>query len=188
LPYHSIDDRFPSITGREESMLSSLAIRALRVVIAIALAGSVVVQAGMVALLWLDTDAEPTGIAISVVVVSVLGVVTLQVIAVCIWRLLTMVGRRTVFSHAAFRYVDAVIGAISAAAVLTLSIAVVARFANHATPGDEVAPGVVGLICGFALVAAGVALVVYVMRTLLAQAVALDSEAKHLQSELDEVI
>jgi hypothetical protein len=115
-------------------------------------------------------------------------VATLQVIAVCIWRLLTMVGRGTVFSYAAFRYVDAVIAAISAASVLILSIAVVARFANHATPEDAVAPGLVGLICGFALVAAGVALVVYVMRALLAQAVALDSEARHLRAELDEVI
>lgn len=168
--------------------MSSWAIKALRVVIGIALAGSVVVQVGMVALLWLDTDEEPTGIGISLVVIGVLGVVTLQVVAVCIWRLLTMVGRGTVFSHAAFRYVDVVIGAIGTAAVLVFSIAVVARFANHATPGDEVAPGLVGLICGFALVAAGVALVVYVMRALLAQAVALDSEAKQLQSELDEVI
>lgn len=168
--------------------MSTWVVRALRVLITIALAGSVAVQAGMVALLWLDTDEKPTGVGISLVVIGVLGVVTLQVIAVCIWRLLTMVGRGTVFSPAAFRYVDTVVGAISAAAVLIFSIAVVARFANHATPGDAIAPGLVGLICGFALVAAGVALVVHVMRTLLAQAVALDSEAKHLQSQLDEVI
>ena len=168
--------------------MSTWVVRALRVVITIALAGSVAVQAGMVALLWLDTDEKPTGVGISLVVIGVLGVVTLQVIAVCIWRLLTMVGRGTVFSPAAFRYVDTVVGAISAAAVLIFSVAVVARFANHATPGDAIAPGLVGLICGFALVAAGVALVVHVMRTLLAQAVALDSEAKHLQSQLDEVI
>jgi hypothetical protein len=157
-------------------------------VLAVALAGSVVVQVAMVALLWLDTDDQPTGVGIALVIIGVLGVATLQVIAVCIWRLLTMVGRGTVFSYAAFRYVDMVIAAISAAAVLIFSIAVVARFANHATPEDAVAPGLVGLICGFALVAAGVALVVSVMRALLAQAVALDSEARHLRAELDEVI
>lgn len=168
--------------------MSSRAVAVLRVVIAIALAGSVVVQVGMVALLWLDTEEEPTNMGISLVLIGVLGVVTLQVVAVCVWRLLTMVRRGTVFSHAAFRYVDLVIGAISAAAMLILSVAVVARFANHATPGDAVAPDLVGLISGFALVAAGVALVVYVMRTLLAQAVALDSEAKQLKSELEEVI
>ncbi len=168
--------------------MSGRAIAALRVVIAIALAGSVVTQVGMVALLWLDTETDPTGFGISLVVIGVLIVVTLQVTAVCIWRLLTMVRRGTVFSHAAFRYVDAMIGSVGAAAVLVLAVAVVARFANHATPGDEVAPGLVGLISGLALVIAGVALLVYVMRTLLAQAVALDSEAKQLQAELDEVI
>lgn len=168
--------------------MSAWVIRTLRVVLGIALAGSVVVQVVIVGLLWWDTDNEPTGIGVSLAVIGVLGVVTLQVIAVCIWRLLTMVRRGTVFSHAAFRFVDLVIGALAAGAVLMLSIAVVARFANHAVPEDEVAPGLVALVCGFALVIAGVALVVYVMRTLLAQAVALDSEARHLQSELDEVI
>lgn len=168
--------------------MSVWATRALRAVIVIALLGSVVVQVGMVALLWLDTDEPPDRFSVSVVVIGVLGVITLQVVAVCIWRLLTMVRAGTVFSHAAFRYVDIVIAAIATASLLVFSLAVVGRFANHATPGDEVAPGLIGLICGLALVVAGVALVVYVMRTLLAQAVALDSEAKHLRSELDEVI
>lgn len=168
--------------------MSSWVVRTLRVVIAVALAGSVVVQVVMVALLWLDTDEAPTGIGGSLVVIGVLGVGTLQVIAACICRLLTMVGRGTVFSRTAFRYVEIVIGAIVTASVLTFGIAAVARFANHAVPEDAVAPELVGLICGFALVLAGAALVVYVLRTLLAQAVALDSEAKHLKSELDEVI
>lgn len=168
--------------------MSTWVIRTLRMVIGIALIGSVIVQAAIVALLWWDTDEEPNGIGVALVVIGVLGVATLQVIAVCVWRLLTMVGHGTVFSYAAFRFVDLIIGAISAAAALTLSIAVVARFANHAVPGDAVAPGLVGLISGFALVIGGVALLVYVMRTLLAQAVALDSEARHLKSELNEVI
>ena len=164
------------------------AVLPLRVVIAIALIGSLVVQAVMVALLWADTDNTPTEIRVSFAVIGMLGVACLQVIAICIWRLLTMVRRGTVFSHDSFRYVDGVIGAIGTGAALILAVAVVARFANHSTPGDEVAPGIVGLICGLSLVVAGVALVVYVLRVLLAQAVALDSEAKYLQSELDEVI
>ncbi len=168
--------------------MSGHAVAALRVVITVALAGSVVTQVGMVALLWSDSETDPTGFGTSWVVIGVLIVATLQVIAVCTWRLLTMVGRGTVFSHAAFRHVDLIIGSVGAAAVLVLAVAVVARFANHATAGDQVAPGLVGLISGLALVIAGVALLVYVMRTLLAQAVALDSEAKQLQAELDEVI
>ncbi len=168
--------------------MAGWAVRTLRVIIAVALVGSVVVQGVLAPLLWLDLDGAPPGIRISLVTVLLLGVGSLQVIGVCVWRLLTMVRRGTVFSRASFRYVDGVVAAIAALAVLLLAVAVVARFANHATPGDEVAPGLVGLICGFALVAAGVALVVHVQRVLLAQAVAMASEARLLRSELDAVI
>jgi hypothetical protein len=93
-----------------------------------------------------------------------------------------MVRRGTVFSHAAFRYVDIIIGAVAAASVLTFGLAVTLA------PGEAVAPGIVGLICGLALVVAGVGLVILVQRMLLAQAVARDTEAHQLQAELDEVI
>lgn len=161
-------------------------IRALRTVIALALLGSVALQVVVVLGAVLDDGRSPRSVIAAIIVF--LGIVALQVIGVCIARLLTMVEKGTVFSHAAFRYVDIVIGAVATGAALVLALAVDARFANHATPGDEVAPGVVGLICGLALVAAGVALVIYVLRILLTQAVALDSRAKDLQSQLDEVI
>ncbi len=168
--------------------MGTLTVLALRIVIAIALAGSLVVQGVMAPLLWEDLDGAPAGVRTSLVVIVVLGIVTIQVTAVCIWRLLTMVRRGTVFSHDAFRYVDVVIGAIATASVLTFGIAVVGAYSNRTTPGDEVAPGVVGLVCGAALIVAGVALIVLVLRMLLVKAVALDAEARHLQSELDEVI
>ena len=169
--------------------MSVWTIRSLRAIIAIALLGSVVVQAGIVAALWVDAeDRDPFGYEIAWAVIGALGVGCLQVVAVCIWRLLTMVRRGTVFSHGAFRYVDLEIAALGTGAFLIFGIAGVARFANHAHPGDEVAPGLGGRVCGFARVTAGVALVVLVMRALLAQAVDLDSTAKHLRSELDEVI
>ena len=81
-----------------------------------------------------------------------------------------------------------VIGAISVAAVLTVGVAVGFPIANRTTRGDVVAPGQVGLLLGFALVAGGVALVVYVMRLLLVQAIELDTSARALRAELDEVI
>jgi Protein of unknown function (DUF2975) len=168
--------------------MGSITVLALRAVIAIALAGSLVFQFVLVPLLWVDMDDAPAGVRESFVVIVVLGVVTMQVTAVCVWRLLTMVRRGTVFSHAAFRYVDIVIGAIATASVLIFGVACLAAYSNRITPGDEVAPGIVGLICGASLVIAGVALIVLVLRMLLSKAVALDSEAKHLQSELDEVI
>lgn len=164
------------------------AVLALRLVIATALAWSVVVQVAAVALLPFDDDTT-TGTGITLAVICVLGVACMQVIGVCIWQLLTMVRRWSVFSGRAFPYVDGVIGAISAEALVVLAVAVVAWLDNHRTPpGGDDAPGLVVLILLLALVVAGVALVVYVLRILLAQAVALDSEAKHLKSELDEVI
>ena len=162
--------------------MGTLTVLALRIVLATALAGSLFVQAVMVPLLWADLGEAPAGVRTSVVVIVVLGIVTMQVSAICVWRLLTMVRRGTVFSPAAFRYVDIVIGAVSAASLLVFGLAVTLA------PGEAVAPGIVLLICGVSLVVAGVALIVLVLRMLLAQAVALDAETHHLQSELDEVI
>lgn len=168
--------------------MKSWVVLTLRAVLAVALLGSLVVQVLFVPLLWLDMQGAGDGVRTALAVTAVLGILSLQVIAVCVWRLLTMAARGTVFSPASFRYVDIVIGAIAAGSVLVLCVAVVARFANHAVEGDAVAPGLVGIISGLALVAAGVALLVYVMRTLLAQAVALDVQSRQLRSELDEVI
>jgi len=162
--------------------MGKLTVLALRIVLAIALAGSLFVQAVMVPLFWVDLEEAPAGVRVPVVVIVLLGIVTMQVTAVCVWRLLTMVRRGTVFSHAAFRYVDIVIGAIAAASILPLGLAVTLA------PGEAVPPGMVLLICGASLIVAGVALVVLVLRMLLAQAVARDAEAHHLRAELDEVI
>jgi hypothetical protein len=162
--------------------MGNLTFLALRFVLAVGLAGSLLVQVVMVPLLANDLDEAPAAVRLPVVVIVLLGIVTTQVTMVCVWRLLTMVRRGTVFSHAAFRYVDVVIGAVAVASLLT--------FALGATlaPGEAVAPGVVLLIGGAGVMVAGVALLVLVLRMLLAQAVARDAEARHLQAELAEVI
>ena len=88
------------------------------------LAGSLFVQAVMVPLLATDlNEARPevADVRVPLIVIAVLGIVTIQVTMVCVWRLLTMVRRGTVFSHAAFRYVDVVIGAVAAASLLTFA-------------------------------------------------------------------
>ncbi|HET6432678.1 DUF2975 domain-containing protein [Dyella sp.] len=168
--------------------MGNLAILALRAVIAVGLLGSLAVQCVIAPLLWQDLALARAEVRVPLVLIVVLGVLTIQVTAVCVWRLLTMVRRGTVFSPAAFRYVDVVIGAIAAASVLTFGLAVVGAHVNRTTPGDEIAPGMIALICGASLVIGGVALIVLVLRMLLAQAVALDSQARYLRSELDEVI
>lgn len=162
--------------------MGKLMVFALRAVLVVLLAGSVFVQAVMVPLLAIDMRNLDSGLRISLLTIAILVVVTAQVVLVCVWRLLTMVRRGTVFSHAAFRYVHIMIGAFVAAAVVVFALAVVLA------PGEGVAPGIVLLICGVSLAALGVALIVLVLRMLLAQAVARDVEAAQMQAELDEVI
>lgn len=161
--------------------MGTLTIVLLRIVIAISLVGSLFVQTVIVPLVWIDLEDAPLWARVTLVTIAVLGILTMQIFAVCVWRLLTLVRRGSVFSDAAFRYVDVVIAAIAAAAVLTFLLAVLLA------PGDA-APGVVGLICGAALVLAGMALLVVVMRRLLAQAIDRERETRALRSELDEVI
>ena len=155
--------------------MDKLTILALRVVIALCLAGSLFVQVVIVPLFWADLEGAPLWGKVSLVVIIVLGIIAMQVTAV------SMVRKGSVFSHAAFRYVDVILGAVAAASVLTFALAVILA------PGGT-APGIVGLICGISLAVAGAALVVLVLRMLLTQALARDAEAQHLRSELDEVI
>ena len=171
--------------------MGRVAVGVLKVIIAIALAGSLIVQGGTVPvfLLVFSGDGWPWAFVFGLVgTVVILTIVCLQVIAVCIWRLLTRVRAGTVFSPRSFREVDTVIGAIAAGAVIATIGAVGLAIVNRTTQEDVVAPGQVGLVLGFALVAGGVALVVYVMRLLLVQAIELDTSARQLRAELDEVI
>ncbi|MFC8586848.1 DUF2975 domain-containing protein [Streptomyces sp. NPDC057217] len=165
--------------------MGKLTVFALRAVLAGLLAGSVFVEAVMVPLLAADLDGlrpEYAYLRTPVLVLLVLGALTAQTVLVCVWRLVTMVRRGTVFSHAAFRYVDVVTGAFATGAALVFAFAVLLA------PGEAVAPGVVLLICGASLAVLGVALIVLVLRMLLAQAVEREAEAKRMRAELAEVI
>src|SRR6185437_8876944 len=160
-----------------------LAVRALRAVLAVVLAGTVFVQAGMVWTLVSGSDQEDGSLPLtSLRVITILGMVSAQVALVCVWRLVTMVRSGTVFSLRAFRYVDAVIGAIVAAALLWFAVTAVNA------PGQRDDPGVTLIMGGIGLAILGVALIVLVLRMLLAQAVARDVEATQLKAELNEVI
>ncbi|GHH18759.1 transporter [Streptomyces gardneri] len=162
-------------------VMGKLTVRALRAVLLVVLAGTVSVQALMV---WaLATDPEDGSLPLDPLrVLTILGMVAAQVALVCVWRLVAMVRRGTVFSHAAFRYVDGVIGAIVAAALVWFAVTAVNA------PGQREDPGVTVIMAGVGLAILGVALVVLVLRMLLVQAVARDGEAARMQAELDEVI
>lgn len=165
--------------------MGQLTVLALRAVLVVLLAGSVFVQTLMVVLLAIDLDergGELAHLRTPIVAIMVLGLLTVQIVLVCVWRLVTMARRGTVFSDAAFRYVHVVIGAIVAAALLVFALAVLLA------PGEAVPPGVVLLLGGVGVAGLGVALIVLVLRALLAQAVARDAEAAQMQAELDGVI
>ncbi|GII94133.1 DUF2975 domain-containing protein [Sinosporangium siamense] len=161
--------------------MGKLTVRALRAVLVVLFAGTVLVQA---LTMWaLATDPEEGAVPlIPLRVITILGMVSGQVALVGVWRLVTMVRRGTVFSRAAFRYVDAVIGAIVAAALLWFAVTALNA------PGQRADPGVTVIMGGVGLGILGVALIVLVLRMLLAQAVARDGEAARMQAELDEVI
>ncbi|WP_330346895.1 DUF2975 domain-containing protein [Streptomyces sp. NBC_00582] len=163
--------------------MGKLTVRALRAVLAVVLAGTVFVQALMVWTLVSGNDPEDGTLPLTALrLLTTLGMVAAQVALVCVWQLVTMVRRGTVFSHAAFRYVDGVIGAIVAAALVWFAVTAVNA------PGQRDDPGVTVIMGGIGMAILGVALIVLVLRMLLAQAVARDVEAVQMQAELDEVI
>src|ERR1700760_1748669 len=159
------------------------AVGALRVVLAGVLAGTVLVQALMAWVLVSGSDPEDGSLPLTAFrVITIVGLTSVEVIGVCVWRLGTMVRRGTVFSHAAFRYVDVVSGAIVAAALAWFAVAAVNA------PGQRDDPGVTLIMGGVGVAILGVALLVLLLRMLLAQAVARDVEATRLKAELSEVI
>jgi DUF2975 family protein len=163
--------------------VGKLTVHALRAVLVVILAGTVFVQAGMVWALVSANDPEDGSLPLTPLrVITILGMVSVQVALVCVWRLVTMVRRGTVFSHAAFRYIDVMIGAIVSAALVWFAVTVVNA------PGQRDDPGVTLIMGGIGLAILGVALIVLVLRMLLAQAVARDVEATQMQAELNEVI
>jgi hypothetical protein len=161
--------------------MGKLTLQALRAVLAVVFAGAVFIQALMV---WaLATDPEDGSLPLTPLrLITILGMVTVQVALVSVSRLVRMVRRGTVFSHASFRYVDLVIGAIVVAALLWFAVTAINA------PGQRDDPGVTLIMGGIGVAILGVALIVLVLRMLLAQAVARDVEARQLRAELDEVI
>jgi hypothetical protein len=156
-------------------------IQLLRVVIALALTGSLFVQVMIIPAVWRDLEGEALWGRVALVSIAVLGVLTMQVFAVCVWRLLSRVRHGSIFQTSSFRYVNVIIGTIAVAAALAFLLAALLA------PG-EMAPGMVGLIPGAGLVLAGLALLVVVMKALLRQAIDREDEARTLRDELGEVI
>jgi hypothetical protein len=167
----------------EGQVVGKLTVAALRAVLVMVFVGTLFIQALMVWVLVSGSDPEDGTLPLTAFrIVTIVGMVSVQVAVVCVGRLVAMVRRGTVFSHAAFRYVDGVIGAIVAVALLWFTVTAINA------PGQRDDPGVTLIMGGIGVAILGVALIVLVLRMLLAQAVARDVEATQMQAELDEVI
>ncbi|QBR92041.1 DUF2975 domain-containing protein [Nocardioides euryhalodurans] len=102
-------------------------------------------------------------------VVLEVELICVQVVVVATWMLLGMVREDRIFSDAAFRWVDLIIGAIVAAWLVWAGLAVFV-FATSDDPGLPLLMGIV-LLAGAVL-----GLLMFVMRALLRQATALRSD------------
>ncbi|PPS86837.1 DUF2975 domain-containing protein [Streptomyces sp. MH60] len=115
--------------------------------------------------------------AVPYATVAIIGVACVQVVLGAVWMLLGMVERDAVFTRRAFRWVDTVIGATAAATLLALGAAVHLAVAEIPSPDDGMqALGALGAAVACVGVGAAFALLVVVMRGLLAKATALRSE------------
>jgi hypothetical protein len=104
----------------------------------------------------------------------------LQVVIVCIWRLLTLVQRDRIFTTASLRWVDAIVWAFVAAWLLLAVMAGSLIAYLYFTP-ELRDPGTPALLIGITLIGAVLVLLIVVMRDLLRQATS-------LRADMDEVI
>ncbi|RWR16339.1 DUF2975 domain-containing protein [Microbacterium enclense] len=155
--------------------------RAAQAAIALALAGSILVEGMILPAVYRDLEGTTPVLPAVFVGLLAVGVIALQVCGVCVWRLLSKTRRGVVFAETSFREVDVIAWSLATVAIVLAAIGIILA------PG-EIAPGVVGLICGAAVVMGGACLLVVVLRGLLRQAIASEGEILSLRGELGEVI
>lgn len=113
---------------------------------------------------------EFAGLQIPGVVVTIALLVCVEVVLVCVWRLLSMVAEESIFTSAAFRWVDVIIISVLVAVILVIVGMIVIDRAGAGTPLALIG-GVFAIIVG-----AGIALVVVVLKELLRQATQLEHD------------
>jgi hypothetical protein len=156
----------------------------LRVLLVLVFAGLLVAEVLSLPGQFLTDAADaPDGIRpvfIVLLAFSIVEAVALQIVIVCVWRLLTLVRSDRIFSEQSFRWVDAIAWTIGLAWLLLAAVSAFIVGVIYVTPQLR-DPGTPILLIGMTLIGAVVALVVLVLRALLRQAAA-------LRSDLDEVI
>ncbi|NOW00621.1 DUF2975 domain-containing protein [Isoptericola chiayiensis] len=149
----------------------------LRVLLAAVLVTLVAVQvAGLPTVLNRAAEQNPdlAPVETPLLVVGVLALAGVEAVVVCSWRLLTMVRDDSIFSGAAFGWVDAILAAVAVAWVLV-------AVACGLVVGAEGPSGTAALLLVVLLVGAAVGLLMVVLRALLVRATT-------LRTDLDGVI
>lgn len=109
------------------------------------------------------------------IIVAVLFLLCVQLVLVCVWRLLSMVRANVIFSDDAFLWVNIILGAIVLATLLIAASMTTLALSNVASPS-------VMLLCALGVVVGtGLALLIVVIRGLL-------RNARQLQQDLSEVV
>ena len=106
---------------------------------------------------------------------SILVLVAVQVIIVCIWRLLDMVRADRIFSEHAFAWVDVIVWTVAAVWLLMLGVFGYVTAFIYSTPEIR-DPGIPIVLFGIGLATSVVLLLMVVMRALLGQAATLRTD------------
>lgn len=110
-------------------------------------------------------------LAVPYSITVILGIACVQVALLAIWRLLAMVERKEIFSHAAFRWVDVIIWSAAIATALALFLGI------HLLGVMQLGgPGVLLACAGATICGTGFALLMIVMKGLLRGATILEDE------------
>jgi len=150
----------------------------LRILLVLLFAGLLAAEALSVPGQFLHLAAEaPEAGAVPYVllVATLLGLVALQVVIVCVWRLLSLVRSDLIFSERAFAWVDTIAWALAAGWAVLAAASAYLVTVIYVTPALR-DPGVPILLFGVTLVGAVVVLVVVVLRALLRQAAGLRAD------------
>jgi hypothetical protein len=108
-------------------------------------------------------------------IVGIAFLVCVQIVLVCVWRLLSLVSRESIFSERAFPDVDASLAAVGFATLLVLVALIVLAATGFATP-SIVLLCLLGVVVGI-----GLCLLIVVLRGLL-------KKAWRLEQDLSEVV
>lgn len=145
----------------------------LKTLIAVLLVLLVIAQVGMIPAVAATTAHQNPDLAylrVPGIIGGILFLMLVQVVLLCIWKMLSLVRGEKIFSQRAFRYVDIIIGAMVAAAALLTAALIVIYAARAVNPGILLL-GVLGVVIGIAL-----ALLVVVLRGLLRKALELEQD------------